>query len=46
MGWLVAELMWGIYLLWLQAVYFGFAIGMIWSGNKLRTRSIKVDPLL
>ncbi len=35
-GWLAAELMWGIHLLWLQAVYLFFAIGMIWSGNKLR----------
>jgi hypothetical protein len=35
-GWLAAELMWGIRLLWLQAGYLCIAIGMIWSGNKLR----------
>lgn len=36
-GWLTAELMWGIQLLWLQAAYLCIAIGMIWSGNKLRS---------
>lgn len=35
-GWLTAELAWGIHLLWLQTAYFGIAIGLIWSGNKLR----------
>ena len=34
-GWLTDELMWGIYLVWLQIAYLGIAIGMIWSGNRL-----------
>ena len=36
-GWLTAELLWGIYLVWLQIAYLGVAIGMIWSGNRLRS---------
>jgi hypothetical protein len=35
-GWLTAELIWRIPLLWLQVAYLGIGIGMIWSGNKLR----------
>lgn len=35
-GWLTAEVIWRIPLLWLQAAYLGIAFCMIWSGNQLR----------
>lgn len=37
-GWLAAEVLWGIVYLWLQGAYFAVALGLIGTGNLLSKR--------